>query len=101
MSAFCCPYCGRAMVPKRPGDWHRPDAATRDHILPKALGGTLATGNVRVCCQRCNELRGALGHCAGALACFLAVLPDPSTTSVRRAGRAWAGSGPIFARLPK
>lgn len=101
MSAFLCPYCGRPMVPKRPGDWHRPDAATRDHILPKALGGMRGTDNTRICCQRCNELRGALGHCAGALACFLSVLPEPSTTSVRRAGRVWAASDPMFARLPQ
>lgn len=101
MSAFACVYCGRSMVPKLPGDWHRPDAATRDHVLPRERGGTRATDNIRICCQRCNELRGALDGCTGALACFLAVLPEPSTTSVRRTGRAWAAGNALFMGLPQ
>lgn len=79
MSAFGCPYCGVPMVRHCPASWNRSHVAIRDMILPKSRGGTLATGNIRICCQRCRELRGALGHCAGALACLLAVLPEPST----------------------
>ena len=84
----CC-YCRQPMHPKRPGDYHRMDAATRDHILPKVRGGTLAAENVRVCCQRCNELRGLLGYSTVALLCFLSCLPEPSTTSVKRLLKTW------------
>ena len=98
---FTCCYCARAMCAKRPGDYHRPDAATRDHILPKALGGTLAADNVRICCQRCNELRAKLGDCTGAILCFLACMPEPSTTSLKRVARVWRSTSPLFEGLPR
>lgn len=85
----------------------KPDAASRDHILPRewgrpVQGGPGRTNNIRICCRRCNELRGALGHCTGALLLFLSMLPpELSKTSVRRMGKSWAASNPLFAGLPR
>ncbi len=50
-----CPRCGVTMGKGR----SNPFAATVDHIVPRALGGTNAPGNFRVLCRRCNCSAGA------------------------------------------
>jgi hypothetical protein len=67
-----CPYCGRAIRGWETGA-HNEWAATRDHIFPKAWGGANTADNIRIVCNACNVLRGAAGHCLGALACVRAV----------------------------
>lgn len=69
-----CPFCRVAMIPafpRRPQDRDR--QATVDHILPRCRGGSHAPENLRWCCKLCNQVMGRAGHCAGALACALAV----------------------------
>lgn len=68
-----CPYCRRPMIKSkgRPNETHR--FATRDHIMPQEWGGDNAKDNIRPCCQKCNQLRAACGHCVGAMACVLTV----------------------------
>lgn len=103
MSASPCCYCGRMMSAARPKPRNLPrmSLATRDHVLPRVRGGTFAADNIRICCWRCNELRGALGHCTGALACFLACLPKLKTPEIQELARVWRASSPLFAKLPK
>lgn len=48
-----CVYCGRAIVPDDP--MRQP---TRDHIHPKALGGSNSYRNLVWCCFACNNLKG-------------------------------------------
>lgn len=43
-----CDYCGV---------WCRP---TRDHIVPRSLGGTLSMDNVAYVCYKCNCDKGCL-----------------------------------------
>jgi 5-methylcytosine-specific restriction endonuclease McrA len=50
-SSPCCGHCGT------PTD---PSAAAIDHRTPTARGGTHTLGNLLVCCQVCNERKGAL-----------------------------------------
>lgn len=74
-----CPYCGVEM--RRPRQRvrqlksYRPpeNCPTNDHILPKARGGQDVAENYRRVCLSCNRMRGAVGHCIGALACVRAV----------------------------
>lgn len=103
----CC-YCGTAFRPLRASGRAgcEPDAASRDHILPRERGragqaGPGRTNNIRICCRRCNELRGGMRHCTGALLIFLGLLPETSADSVRQLGRVWAASSPVFAGLPR
>jgi hypothetical protein len=81
-----CPYCGRLMQ----GHRHGP---TRDRVMPGAWGGTYRADNIRVCCRRCNELRGACGHCVGALACVLSVYRREGIEAHRLAARWFGGAG--------
>lgn len=93
---MACPYCGNIMIPPRrcglrPGRVPPSNMRTRDHIRPRAWGGADAADNRRYCCQRCNQLRAALGHCIGALACVIAVARDrrrPSR-SIGYVARSW------------
>lgn len=43
-----CAYCGNPMA----GESFHP---TRDHAIPKSLGGTLAKWNCVICCFACNN----------------------------------------------
>ena len=43
-----CAYCGDPMA-----------APTRDHILPRSKGGTLAPHNKALACDRCNTDKGS------------------------------------------
>lgn len=54
-----CRWCGRLMNlgNRKPRD---PRAATCDHIVPRALGGTDDPGNQAGSCKRCNQLKGAI-----------------------------------------
>ena len=79
------------MVPKNMSrHWHH---ESKDHILPKARGGTLFihddVRNWRIICQRCNGLLAAAGECLGALAAVRSVPGDDVTTM-----RLW-GFGPL------
>ena len=68
-----CPACGTIMLFEKPSPEFRGRWLTLDHILPKARGGTTAVINRRAMCALCNEARGLLNHCVGALACSMAV----------------------------
>ena len=35
-----------------------PNDATREHIIPKMFGGTMAKSNIRAACFKCNNERG-------------------------------------------
>jgi len=35
---------------------------TKDHKIPKSLGGTDDEKNMQVCCWTCNQLKGSLTH---------------------------------------
>lgn len=37
---------------------HPDDMPTREHIVPRALGGTDAESNLAMACRRCNNARG-------------------------------------------
>lgn len=49
--AYVCHYCRRALTAAAKGG---STAATRDHVVPKALGGTTTV----LCCRACNEIKG-------------------------------------------
>lgn len=44
-----CVYCGTCLAI---------DAATLDHVYPRAHGGTSAPGNLVTACARCNRMKG-------------------------------------------
>lgn len=58
-----CDFCGLLV-----------ERLTRDHIIPKAWGGSEKlyypdpVTNIRLMCEPCNILRGRVGHCIGAMA---------------------------------
>lgn len=67
-SKMVCEHCGafvhhftidgqvvRPIVLRKDGTF---DILTRDHIIPRSKGGTLARDNVRVLCRTCNNERG-------------------------------------------
>ena len=58
----CC-YCGeqtiRYYIGKK-GKYNNPLRATVEHLKTRASGGTDATNNLIICCNRCNGLRGQL-----------------------------------------
>jgi len=49
-----CPYCGVPMT--RQGKYR----ATRDHVMPRALGHDLNNGNCAIVCFRCNNEKADL-----------------------------------------
>lgn len=44
-----CPYCNNPML------FYTPRKPTRDHVYPRALGGTLASSNRLIVCSPCNQ----------------------------------------------
>ena len=44
-----CHYCGKALTHS---------TATLDHIIPVAMGGTLADHNLCLACRACNNKKG-------------------------------------------
>lgn len=81
-----CPHCGCVM--QRQTAISKPRRLSRDHILPVEWGGDNTWGdenaprNYRWCCQECNNLRGSIGHCVGALACVIAVARTSRQTTL-------------------
>lgn len=59
-----CPYCKTMMMPTKRGPQSL-RRMTSDHIFPRQWGGTNESENIRSCCQACNSLRAAVGHCVG------------------------------------
>lgn len=51
-----CAYCDRPMDMTGAQNWA---ARTRDHIVPKLLGGTRHPLNLVDCCKECNHLKGS------------------------------------------
>lgn len=51
-----CAYCNRETTLDKDAPLER----TKDHVLPKARGGTNALTNLVVACRECNELKGNL-----------------------------------------
>lgn len=41
----------------------RPDAPSRDHIIPLSRGGLDEVSNIEIICQRCNGEKGSLTKC--------------------------------------
>ena len=54
----CC-YCGHSMIFESRSISFVPNAATRDHVVPRAAGGT-NYDNLVIACRLCNQLRGDL-----------------------------------------
>lgn len=52
-----CFFCGRTMS-LDPADKIEPHYATRDHMLPKSLGGDDSWGNTVMACRACNQNKG-------------------------------------------
>lgn len=74
-----CPYCRGLMLLTERGERNDPRRMSRDHILPRQWGGARLDGianNRRFVCQHCNQMRAAVGHCVGALACVRVVAED-------------------------
>ena len=46
-----CAYCGKAFDDAR--------RRTRDHVIPKALGGSRSANNIVPACLDCNQLKGS------------------------------------------
>lgn len=96
---LACFVCGNTMRPAN--QWPHPDAATAEHILPRALGGRGNAGNLAASHLRCNDARGralnalldgflplkpaAVAACVRAIGAFLSALapaaPSPSDRS--------------------
>jgi 5-methylcytosine-specific restriction endonuclease McrA len=54
-----CAYCGvpLSLRPIPPGQPPRPDAATLDHRVPRALGGGTRWENLVLACRGCNQAK--------------------------------------------
>jgi 5-methylcytosine-specific restriction endonuclease McrA len=48
-----CTYCGGGLTQK---------TFSVDHALPLSRGGTNELSNLRVCCRKCNESKGAMSE---------------------------------------
>lgn len=61
-SVRTCTYCGGPLLWNRPPDM--PEALynkyqpTRDHVVPRASGGSDDAQNLKIACRRCNEAKG-------------------------------------------
>ena len=53
----CC-WCGCQMKSAGSSKFMEPNDATREHIIPKMFGGTMAKSNIRAACFKCNNERG-------------------------------------------
>lgn len=73
MSNRRCPYCSRVMSSRRGARRIDVLERTRDHIRPKAWGGSDDRDNFRDCCWECNGLRPLTGHCHAALMIAISV----------------------------
>ena len=64
-----CHYCGEGMSSSH---WGLPDSATKEHIVPKSIGGRAAAHNIVIVCKKCNEKRGNGPSPCGCRKCTLA-----------------------------
>ena len=55
MSENICPLC---LMPLKRAGVKTLGHTTKDHILPKSLGGTNKKSNIQMAHQRCNQVRG-------------------------------------------
>jgi hypothetical protein len=53
-----CFWCGKKTLHPSSPIHNNPMYPTLDHVIPKAAGGTLASGNIVVACKSCNSIRG-------------------------------------------
>lgn len=51
-----CFWCGEQTV--SPLQWKNPRRATREHLIPRILGGPDISENIVVACSDCNSRRG-------------------------------------------
>lgn len=42
----------------RCGEWFPIEQTTRDHVVPKSMGGGNGFHNLKLCCRPCNESKG-------------------------------------------
>ncbi len=60
--AYHCAYCGIPLLWQRPEtmpkDLYHRFQPTRDHVVPRAGGGSDRPENLRIACRRCNEAKG-------------------------------------------
>lgn len=52
-----CHYCNRAVRLRVGRESNKPDDATLDHRVPRALGGGNADSNLLLACRKCNEAK--------------------------------------------
>lgn len=64
-----CHYCGDEMSSAH---WGLPDSATKEHIVPKSIGGAGHLTNIVIVCKKCNEKRGDGPSPCGCRKCTLA-----------------------------
>lgn len=75
-----CRWCGREIFARTRAS-SSPLAASVEHLLPLARGGTYEPHNITLAHRQCNNARGAAGHCIAALCCALSVLGGDATLS--------------------
>lgn len=74
-----CHYCKRTLLNHKPHMDHEAKflAATVDHKVPKALGGTNTSDNYLACCYRCNQLKGHVPYSVFKTYADMALIPYP------------------------
>lgn len=56
-----CHYClTKTSRKKNRQGWQNPATATREHVVPKSLGGPDSLGNYVLACSACNNRRGII-----------------------------------------
>ena len=91
-----CAYCRQPVHIPLDASGHIPNAATLDHIIPKAKGGTNAFENYALACARCNHMKADRD-----LAEFLAnPHAHKKPTSKRGKAKAAAKKRPVYKFLP-
>lgn len=59
---LACRYCGVPVFRRPPKSCARYpqclEALTRDHVIPKSLGGEKVVDNIVIACRRCNDDKG-------------------------------------------
>lgn len=53
-----CAYCGKQML-LHPHDSNNPQAATKDHVIPRSRGGVSDVWNEVASCRSCNGAKGS------------------------------------------
>lgn len=55
--ARCC-YCREKLTRLKEGGDRNEFVATYEHVIPRSKNGDNSKENLKLCCQRCNNLRG-------------------------------------------